>query len=106
RYFPTTPLEFARPLGKRADRELRRSRADSHALAASTTTRALTCSSAPVFLSMYETPVARPEASVVTSRAIALVMSVRRPVFRAGAMSTPGLEKLAFTEHPRLHCPQ
>jgi hypothetical protein len=57
-------------------------------------------------LSTYDTPVASPSRPTVTSRAIAFVTSVRRPVARAGAMSTSGLEKLAFTEQPRLHCPQ
>jgi hypothetical protein len=39
RYLPTTPEEFARPFGWRGDFELSRRRADSHALAASTTVR-------------------------------------------------------------------
>ena len=42
RYLPTDPLEFARPCGNFDDFELRRIRADSHALAATTTMRALT----------------------------------------------------------------
>ncbi|MNC94427.1 hypothetical protein D3C83_112780 [compost metagenome] len=42
RYFPTTPLEFAIPFGKRVDLELSMSRAVSQQLAASTTTRART----------------------------------------------------------------
>ena len=55
---------------------------------------------------MYVTPVARPSEPTVTSRAIALVSSVRRPVASAGAISTSGLEKFAFTAQPRLHWPQ
>ena len=55
---------------------------------------------------MYETPVASPSRPVVTSRAIASVISVSRPVSSAGAMSTSGLEKFAFTVQPRLHAPQ
>ena len=42
RYFPTAPLEFASPCGNFDDFELSRMRADSHALAASTTMRART----------------------------------------------------------------
>ena len=87
--------------------EFSRIRADSQALAASTTTRARTCVSRPLSLSMYATPVARPFASVVTTRAIAFSMSVRRPVFIAGGSSTEGDEKLACMLHPlRLHWPQ
>ena len=103
---PTCPLPLARPCGKRADFELSSSRADSQALAASTTTRALRCLSLPSFLSMYATPVARPRSSTVTSRAMALVISVMRPVAWAGGSSTLVLEKLACTEQPRLHWPQ
>src|SRR5439155_23184962 len=106
RYLPTVPLELARPLGKRLDFEFNNRRAVSQALAASTTMRARTCSSAPVRLLTYETPVASPSGPTVTSRAIALVMSVSFPVCCAGAMSTSGLERFAFTVQPRLHCPQ
>src|SRR5688572_9263444 len=101
-YLPTMPLELARPLGNVDDFELSRMRADSIALAASTTTRARTWRSSPVIRSTYETPVARPLELTVTSRAIAFVMSRIRPVASAGAMRTSGLEKFAFTEQPRL----
>src|SRR4029079_5025936 len=100
------PPELARPCGNFDDFEFRRMRADSQALAARTTILARTCSSRPVFLSMYDTPVARPSLPSVTSRAIAFVMSVRLPVASAGAMRTSGLEKFAFTVQPRLHWPQ
>src|SRR5687768_18609677 len=106
RYLPTTPLEFASPWGKLDEREFNRSRALSHALAASTTIRARTCRSSPVALSIYDTPVASPLAPTVTSRAIAFVSRRRRPVASAGRSRTSGLEKFALTEHPRLHCPQ
>ncbi len=106
RYFPTVPLELASPWGNMALRELRRIRADSQALAASTTTRARTCSSRPVSLSMNTTPVASPRRSWVTSRTIALVRSVRLPDCRVGKISTLGDVKFALTVHPRLHCPQ
>ena len=52
RYLPTAPLEFARPCGNLDDFELSRIRADSHALAASTTMRARTWLSRFVALSM------------------------------------------------------
>src|SRR5512141_723076 len=106
RYLPTTPPELASPWGKRDDFELSSSRADSHALAASTTTRARTCSSFIVVLSMYDTPVARPLASVVTSRAIASDTMVSLPVLSAGRRRTLVEEKFALTAQPRLHWPQ
>ena len=105
-YFPTRPLEFARPCGNGDDVELSRIRADSSALAASTTTRARTCLSCFVRLSMYVTPVARPRWSTVTSRAIAPVTIFSRPVACAGSSSTFVDEKLEFVAHPRLHSPQ
>src|ERR1700722_4478484 len=103
RFLPTTPLALASPFGKCDDVEFSRSRADSQALAATTTTRARTCASAPVVLSMYPTPVARPLSSTVISRAIALATNDRRPVRSAGSMSTPGLAKLELVLQPRLH---
>ena len=54
-------------------------RADSHALAASTTMRARTWLSRLVALSMYVTPVASPVSSTVTSRAIALRDDLQLP---------------------------
>src|ERR1017187_7139745 len=51
RYFPTTPLELARPFGFRDDFELSSSRAVSQELAAITTTFARTCLSTPLALS-------------------------------------------------------
>ena len=100
------PLELASPCGNCDDFELSSSRADSNALAASTTTRRVDVLSSPLSLSMYATPVARPSLPTVTSRAIAFVISVSFPVSSAGAMSTSGLEKFAFTVQPRLHWPQ
>src|SRR5216684_7484874 len=105
-YLPTVPLAFARPLGERDDRELSSSRADSNALAASTTTLARTWRSVPVVLSTYATPLARPLGSTKTSRAMALVTRVSLPVARAGAMRTLVDVKFAFTLQPRLHWPQ
>ncbi len=52
RYLPTAPEEFAKPLGNSADLEFSSSRADSQALAASTTARALIRFSVRVALSM------------------------------------------------------
>src|SRR4051812_5495057 len=103
RYFPTTPLELARPFGNFGDFEFRRSRADSQALAATTTTFAFAWRSAPVLVSMYETPLARPRLSTVISCAIALVTSVSRPVFSAGAIRTLVDEKFEFVIQPRPH---
>src|SRR3954463_13964859 len=103
RYLPTTPLELARPFGNLGDLELRRSRADSHALAATTTIFAFAWRSAPVLVSMYETPLASPRLSRVISCAIAFVTRVSRPVFRAGAIKTLVDEKLEFVMQPRPH---
>src|SRR6266576_4715810 len=106
RYLPTRPDELARPLGKRVDLELSSRRDVSHALAASTTTRARTSRSSPEALSMYATPDARPFASVSTSRTIALGSIASRPVVSAGPSRTPGEEKFEFVLQPRLHWPQ
>ena len=103
RYLPTTPLELASPWGNFDDFELSSSRADSHALAASTTTLAWTCWSVPLVLSMNDTPLARPSLPRVTSRAMALVRSVSLPVLRAGPMRTLVDEKLELVRHPLLH---
>ena len=102
-YLPTTPLELARPFGCSEDFEFSRIRADSHALAASTTILACTCRSWPLCLSTKLTPVASPCAFVVTSRAIAFVRIVSLPVFIAGKIRTFGDVKFAFTMQPRLH---
>jgi hypothetical protein len=48
-------------------------------------------------------PFARPLASTVTSRAMALVRSVSRPVFMAGGSSTDGEEKFECNAQPRAH---
>ena len=55
------PDEFASPFGKRGDFEFSSSRADSQALAATTTARQRICFSVRVALSTYETAVTLPE---------------------------------------------
>src|SRR5918995_4040872 len=84
RYLPTMPDEFASPFGCRDDLELSSRRADSHALAASTTVRQRTCRSLPLVLSMYDTAVTLPASSVISSRAMALAITCTLPVFIAG----------------------
>src|ERR1700720_2152238 len=106
RYLPTAPEELARPLGNCADFEFSSKRADSHALAARTTARALTRFSVRVALSMYETPSALPSLPTRTSRAIAPVISVSLPVAIAGGSRTWLELKLEAVTHPRPHCPQ
>ena len=106
RNLPSTPLEFESPCGCRADFELNMMRAVSHVLAASTTMRARTWCSVPSAVSMYTTPVALPVSSVVTSRAMAPVSSVSRPVAAAGGSRTDVDEKFECVEHPRPHWPQ
>jgi len=85
---------------------LSKSRADSHALAASTTIRARTWCSRPSWVSTYETPVASPLSSVVTSRAIAFATIRSRPVASAGGSRTDGDEKFECVAQPRPHWPQ
>src|SRR6185436_9736079 len=106
RYFPTRPLELARPLGKRVEREFSRMRADSHALAHKTTIFARASTSCRVLRSTYDTPVALPPSSVSTARHIASVRISRFPVFKAGGSSTVGDEKFDPVAHDRPHCPQ
>src|SRR6185312_11588821 len=84
KYLPTTPLLFASPAGCFDDLELRSSLADSHALAPNITCLANTWYSCISSLLIYDTPVARPLASVSTSRTIALAITFRLPVFIAG----------------------
>src|SRR5437016_4487905 len=84
RYFPTVPDEFPSPLGWRADFEFSSNRVDSQQLAATTTDRHLTCFSVRVFLSIYDTALTFPSSSVISSRAIALVIRVTLPDFIAG----------------------
>src|SRR5215208_2436816 len=103
RNLPRTPLEFDRPFGCRADLEFNRILVVSHVLAATTITPARTWRSVPSALFMYVTPVALPVSSVVTSRAIAPVTSVIRPVAIAGGSSTDVDEKFECVEQPRPH---
>ena len=49
---------------------------------------------------------ARPLSSVITSRAIALVMMRSLPVASAGGSSTDGDEKFECVAQPRPHWPQ
>src|SRR5262249_24645855 len=106
RYRPTTPLELASPVGNRVDFELSSRRADSHALAASTTMRARIWYSRLSCVFTYEMPVARPASLVVTERAMAFVIIFSRPVRSAGGRRTDGDEKFAWTLQPRPHSPQ
>ena len=106
RYLPSTPLEFDRPLGCRADVELNIRRADSPALAASTTALARTVYSCASDVFTYDTPVASPLVSVSTSRAIAPVTIVSLPVASAGGRNTEVDEKFECVAHPRPHWPQ
>ena len=49
---------------------------------------------------------ARPSSFVSTSRAMAPVTILSRPVARAGGSSTDGLEKFERVAQPRPHWPQ
>src|SRR5262252_6043651 len=100
------PEELASPSGKSVEDVFSNKRADSQALAATTTDLAYTRFSAREALSIYETPLALPFLSTRTSRAIAPVIRVRRPVFCAGGMSTWLELKLEARRQPRPHCPQ
>src|SRR6266487_398574 len=100
------PLVLARPSGWRVDFEFRSRRAVSHALAARTMILARTSWVLPVAVSTYATAVARPSSFVSTSRAMAPVRILRRPVASAGGRRTDGLEKFERVLHPRPHWPQ
>src|SRR5580692_3473638 len=106
KYLPTTPEEFASPSGNCADFEFKSKRADSQALAASTTARAFTRFSVRVPLSMYETPSALPSLPTITSRAIAPVTIVSLPVAIAGGIITWLELKFEAVTQPRPHWPQ
>src|SRR5258706_1752559 len=81
---PTCPEPLARPLGNCDDFEFKSRRADSHALAATTTALHLMVFSVRVALSTYDTPLTLPELSTRSSRAIAPLMMLRRPAFITG----------------------
>src|SRR5690606_38544324 len=106
RYFPSTPLELERPFGCRGERELKNSRADSHAPPATTMAFARTAYSRASAVLTYDTPVARPFSSVMISRAIAPVTMVSFPVASAGGRNADVDEKLECVEQPRPHWPQ
>src|ERR1700688_3893841 len=106
RYFPTVPEEFARPSGNVVEREFSNRRADSQALAARTTARALARFSVSVFLSTYKTPSPLPSLPTTTARAMAPVIRVRWPVFIAGGSNTWLELKLDAVVQPRPHWPQ
>src|ERR1700683_3766969 len=97
------PEVFAMPLGKRGDFEFSSSRADSHALAATTTARQRICCSVRVALSTYETAVTLPEALVISSRAMAPVKTVTLPVFIAGKIIAWLDENAEADIQPRPH---
>src|SRR5689334_25181725 len=103
---PTCPEEFASPFENRDDLELSSSRADSHALAATTTALQRTCFSVRVALSTYETAVTLPSPLVISSRAMAPVNIVSRPVFIAGKIIAWLDENAEAVWHPRPHFPQ
>src|SRR5260221_9239107 len=84
KYFPTTPLLFANPLGWAVDFELSKILADSQVLAARITVFAFTWYSCRSFLPTYDTPVACPLLSVRISLTIAFVINSILPVFNAG----------------------
>ena len=88
RYLPTMPPELPMPCGCVDDFELSSRRADSARAAESTTVRQRTWRSSPVVLSMYDTAVTLPDASVMSSRAIELASTVTRPVAIAGKIWT------------------
>ena len=59
-----------------------------------------------VALSTYETAVTLPSPSVISSRAIAPVMTVSLPVFIAGKIIAWLDENADAVWQPRPHCPQ
>src|SRR5215813_11375928 len=106
RYRPTTPLEFARPCGNCADFDINSRRADSPALADSTTAFAFWNTSF-LSLSKYVTPVTRPLASVEISRTYEFTRTSQLPeAMASGIIVTAELDR-AFTWQPKPeHMPQ
>src|SRR3954452_19500919 len=106
RFLPTSPDEFAMPFENRGDFEFSSRRADSQALAATTTALQRICFSVRVALSTYDTAVTLPSPLVISSRAIAPVIMVSLPVFMAGKIIAWLDEKADAVWQPRPHWPQ
>src|SRR5882724_3246112 len=100
------PDSLASPFGNRGDVELSSSRADSQALAATTTARQRIFFSERVPFSTYETAVTRPLSSVTSSRAMAPVITRSLPVFIAGKIIAWLEVNADAVWQPRPHCPQ
>src|SRR6478672_4634642 len=95
RYFPTLPLEFARPFGNNDDFDKNSRRGVSAPLAQSTTAFALwKCSRPPS--SKYVTPVTRP--ALLTSIFLTQLFGriSHKPVFSASRMTVANVDDLAF----------
>src|SRR5579863_60916 len=103
---PTCPEPLASPLGNCDDFEFKSRRADSHALAATTTALQRMVFSVRVALSTYDTPLTLPELSTRSSRAIAPLMMLSRPVFMAGKIMAWLELNADAVRHPRPHWPQ
>src|SRR5205823_5995164 len=104
---PSSPLEFASPVGKRDVFELRSMRALSSAEAHRNITRARNSSGASVSASTARTPVARSvRSSYITSATTLLGRNVRRPVALAAGKVEPTLLKYEWVIQPRWHGPQ
>src|SRR5271154_214007 len=102
---PTCPDPLASPLGNCEDFEFKSRRADSQALAATTTALPLLVFSRRVALSAYDTPLTLPELSTRSSRAITPLIMFRRPVFMAGKIMAWLELNADAVRHPRPHWP-
>ena len=107
RYFPTAPLEFARPFGICSDFELSRICVEPIVEAQRKMIRAGIVSFSPVFASITRTPVARfASASKSMPSTTASVRTVSRPVASAAGSVELCVLKYEPVEHPMWHGPQ
>src|SRR5215208_4262649 len=106
-YWPSVPLELARPSGKRLLVELSSNRTDSIVDAQRKTMRAVYSLLSIVCASTMRTPRARLRlGSYNTSATTLFGRSVSLPVFRAAGSVEPRLLKYECVTQPRSHGPQ
>ena len=106
RYFPSGPLEFEARCGCRARLGVEHQARGLARAGGEHDVRRADVISGPSAVLTYDTPVARPLASVSTSRAIAPVTIFSLPVAMAGGRNTDVDEKFECVAQPRPHCPQ
>ncbi len=103
---PSSPLEFARPVGYRRDFDISSNATLCAQAQATTTHRARTSPSACVVRSMNRTPVTLFSSEIITSRTIELGTISSFPVLSAGLMCPSNELYLAATSQPAMQLPQ